>query len=255
MFDSHCHLSDDRFAGAVAETVARARAAGIHGMVTVASAVPDARRVATLTEEFPDLWGTAGVHPHEAAGATLEDLTALRDLSSHPRVVAIGEAGLDYHYDHSPRPAQRSWFGRQLDLAAELGLPIVVHSRDADEDTAALIREYAARVRGVLHCFTGGDALLEAALEADWYLSFAGLITFRNFRGEARLRRVPGERILVETDSPYLAPVPHRGKRNEPAFVAEVCAAAARLRGVPLEAFAVQTEDNARRFYGLGPAG
>ena len=158
---------------------------------------------------------------------------------------------MDFHYDHSPRETQRAVFRAQLDLAEELGRPVVVHSRDADVDMAHMIREYRGRVTGVLHCFTGGAELLDVGLNADWYVSFSGMVTFPGFDARDLLCTVPGDRLLVETDSPYLAPVPHRGKRNEPAFVALVAEAVAQLRGEPLERIAAASVANARAFYGI----
>ena len=163
----------------------------------------------------------------------------------------VGECGLDFHYDHAPRNAQRAVFRTQLELAAELSLPVVVHAREADADVAHMIREYQGRVIGVLHCFSGGRELLEVGLDAGWYISFAGIVTFPSFRGHGLLRTVPRERLLVETDSPFLAPVPHRGKRNEPGYVVRVAEAVARLRGEPIDEVAAYTSTNARRLFGI----
>ncbi len=256
-FDSHCHLTDERFREEGADAVvARARAAGVVGMVTIGVGAADAEAALAIAERNDDVWASAGIHPHDATGADEDGGAALeriRVLAAHSRCVAIGEIGLDYHYDNSPRDVQRRIFARQLELARELGLPVAIHSREAEQDTAALIREAAAAgVRGVLHCFSSGPALLDAGLEADWYVSFAGVVTFRNYEAQALVRAVPAERLLVETDSPYLAPVPHRGKRNEPAFVPLVAAGVAAIRGEEPEAVARQTTENARRFYRLG---
>lgn len=252
LFDSHCHLTDERFDPDRAAVLKRARAAGVEGMVSVGSDAADSRAAARLAESDPAIWATAGVHPHEAAAAAAEaDLQAVRELAAHPRVVALGETGLDYHYQHSPRDVQRRLFRRHVALAADVGLPLVVHSRDADEDTAAALRDLPAGTRGVLHCFTGGAALLEAALEAGWYVSFSGMVSFKGFAGADLVRRVPADRLLVETDAPTLAPVPRRGRRNEPAYVAHVCEAVAALRGEDAAGLAARTAENARRFYGL----
>jgi TatD DNase family protein len=226
--DSYRYLTDERFAGEVEAVLERAEEAGVEAVVSIASDEPDAQAVAELTERHPRVWGTAGIHPHVAAGARPGDLERLADLlRSRRRLVAVGETGLDYHYDNSPRKVQRRRFREQVELAAEMELPVVVHSRDADDDTRALIREMGREVRGVLHCFTGGTALLEEALEAGWYVSYSGIASFSSFDGEAGLRLAPPDRLLVETDAPYLAPDPHRGKRNEPAFVPYVAAAVA----------------------------
>ncbi|HEX6132579.1 MAG TPA: TatD family hydrolase [Longimicrobiales bacterium] len=252
MFDSHCHLTDEKFAADLDAVLERAWAAGLTGLVTIASDVADARAALALARREPRIRCTAGVHPHAAAQATDADFDAVRDLADSAEVVAIGETGLDFHYDNSPRDIQRRSFERHLDIASGCRLPVVVHSRSADHETAALIRR--ARVSGVLHCFAGGRELFDAALEADWYVSFGGLITFRNFDGADLLRATPADRLLLETDSPYLAPVPHRGRRNEPAFVLETGRVAAALRGEDPATLAASTERNARRFYRLGPA-
>jgi TatD DNase family protein len=251
LFDSHCHLTDDRFRGEVADVLVRARAAGLAGMVTIASDAADAAAAAELAGAHEDVWCTAGIHPHAAASAEDAAREQVESLLSRPCAVAVGETGLDYHYDNSPRDVQRVLLDWHLALAERTGKPVVVHSREAEADTAAAIRG-APGVRGVLHCFTAGATLLDVALEAGWYVSFAGLITFRNFAGAEALRRVPEDRLLLETDSPYLAPVPERGRRNEPAFVAHTCRAAAVIRDVDADALAAKTTENARRFYGLG---
>jgi TatD DNase family protein len=250
MFDSHCHLTDAKFADDLDDALARAWAAGVSGMTTIASDVDDARAALALARTDRRIWCSAGIHPHVAQNARASDFTAITALAAEPEVVAIGETGLDFHYDNSPRDVQLRVFERQLAIAADTGLPVIVHSRSADEDTAAMLRG-AAGVCGVLHCFAGGRRLLDAAIERDWYVSFAGLITFRNFADADLLRAVPQDRLLLETDSPYLAPVPHRGRRNEPAFIIETCRTAARLRDVTPWNLAALVTANARRFYGL----
>jgi TatD DNase family protein len=251
MFDSHCHLTDERFADDLDAVLARAWAAGLTGIVTIASSADDADAARSLALAEPRIRSTAGVHPHTAAEATPDDLERIRRLFGQPEVVAVGETGLDYYYDNSPRDTQRRLFEWHLQQAAVADLPVVVHSRAADDDTAAMIRA-ATGVRGVLHCFSGGPALLDCALAAGWYVSFAGMVTFRNFSGADLLRTVPDDRLLLETDSPYLAPIPHRGRRNEPAFIAETCSAIARWRNISAIDLAAMTTANARRFYALG---
>ena len=227
-------------------------AAGVAGVVTICSDVRDLDVILQLTLAHQELWGTAGIHPHEARHSSPEALDRVREVAeSQPRIRAIGECGLDFHYDHSPRETQRAVFRAQLDLAEELRRPVVVHSRDADVDTAHMIREYRGRVTGVLHCFTGGAELLDVGLDAGWYVSFSGMVTFPSFSGRDLLCAVPRDRLLVETDAPYLAPIPHRGKRNEPAFVVRVAEAVAQLRGEPLETIAAASSANARAFYGI----
>lgn len=250
VFDSHCHLTDAQFADDLDSVLARARAGGVEGMVAIASDLDDAGAAAELAMRHPDVWCTAGVHPHAAATAGDGWLDRLRSALGAPRCVAIGEAGLDYFYDNAPRATQRVVFERQLELGAELSLPVVVHSRDADEDTAAMLRATPG-ARGVLHCFDGGPALLDTALDAGWSVSFSGLVTFRRYSGGDLVAAVPADRLLAETDSPYLAPVPHRGHRNEPAYLAAVCDRLAALRGVEAAALRALITHNARRFYGM----
>ena len=252
LFESHCHLTDRRFDADRAETIERAHAAGVGALISIASAAADAERVAALTRAHRGVWGTAGVHPHEAGRAGADDVQRVRNLlEAEPRLVAVGETGLDYHYDFGPRGRQRELFRAHARLAAEMGLPLVVHSRSADDDTRALIAEFRGAARGVLHCFTGGMGLLEGALDAGWHISFTGLVTFRNFDGQEAVRAVPRDRLMIETDSPYLAPVPHRGRRNEPAYVARVRDGVAAVRGESAEEVERYTARNALRFFGL----
>ncbi len=251
LIDSHAHLTDERLANDAEAVIDRAREAGVAAVVTIGSDLEDSRGAIALVERFSGVYASVGIHPHAAARADEETFAEIEALARSRNVVAVGETGLDYYYDHSPRETQRSAFLRHLELARRLDLPVVVHSRDADEDLSAVLKEGGHEVRGVLHCFTGGRALLEAALAAGWYISFSGLITFRNFADAELLRAVPQDRFLVETDSPYLAPVPHRGKRNEPAHVVLVAQRAAELRGEEVAAFAATTMANTRRFYRL----
>jgi TatD DNase family protein len=251
-FDSHCHLTDPAFAPDREDVVARALQAGVVGMMTICSDAGDLDAILPLTRAHAEIWGTAGIHPHEARHGSTEALERVRSaLASEPRLRAIGECGLDYHYDHSPRDTQLAVFRAQLELAAELSRPVVVHSREADADTAHLVREFRGRVIGVLHCFSGGSELLDVGLEAGWYVGFAGVVSFRGFQGRDLLRSVPRDRLLIETDSPYLAPVPHRGKRNEPAHVVRVAEVVAQLRDEPLDVVARSTDANARALYGV----
>ncbi len=253
MFDSHCHLTDGRFDEDRAAVLDAALEAGVTRMVTVASDLEDARAAAELAGGHPGLWSTAGIHPHSVSEAADADLEAVRELAAaHPQVVAIGETGLDYFYDNSPRTLQRRWFEAHMEIAAALDLPIVIHTREAEDDTIAVLRNAPKSVRKVLHCFTGSLKLLEVGLEEGCYVSFAGIITFSKFEGQVTVRAVPEDRLLAETDAPYLAPVPRRGKRNEPAFVTHVVAALADIRGESVGAVAEATEENAERFYALG---
>jgi len=252
VFDSHLHLTADRFDGEVDEVVGRAVAAGVSRMVTVATDPSDGRAALEVARRHPGVvYATAGLHPHDASAWSDESEAEIRALLAEPEIVAVGEAGLDFHYDNSPRSIQREAFEAQLDLAVETGLPIVVHSRDADEAMMEILQDRGPDVTGILHCFTGGDALLEAGLDAGWYVSFGGIVTFNSFDGADRVRRVPADRLLVETDAPYLAPVPMRGRRNEPAFLAHTCARLAELRDVSIDELVTETTRAALAFYGL----
>lgn len=250
-FDSHCHLTDDAFQEDREEVMARARAAGVEGMVCIASTPADARAALALAEANPDVWCTAGLHPHEAGAAAEGWVDQLRSLLDHPSVVAVGECGLDFHYDFAPRDAQFHVLQAQAALARETGLPLVIHSRNADEEMTAFLRDLPAGVRGVLHCFTGGEELLTAGLDAGWFVSFSGIVTFNKFEGAGAVRRVPADRLLVETDSPYLSPVPERGRRNEPSHLIHTCRRVAEIRGDRLETLAEITRHNAQQFYQL----
>jgi TatD DNase family protein len=251
-FDSHCHVTDAAFRDDREAVLHRASEAGVTRLVTIASSVSDAQDALSVARERPGVWCTAGVHPHEAAGAGVGDIDAVRELAlAHAEVVAIGETGLDFHYDHSPRQVQTDLFEAHLALAAETGLPAVVHARDADEEIAAVLQGMPAGTRGVLHCFTGGERAFEAAMAAGWYVSFAGIASFKSFAAADALAQVPEDRLLVETDAPYLAPVPLRGRRNEPAFVVHVVEALARRLEIDAAELARRTTENARRFYGV----
>ncbi|MDH3297527.1 MAG: TatD family hydrolase [Gemmatimonadota bacterium] len=251
LFDSHVHLTDERFAGETDQVVSRAREAGITSMVTVASNAGDAAEARALARRC-GIHSTAGIHPHSASNWAADEMDAVRALLAQPEVVAVGETGLDFHYDNSPRAIQRESFEAHLDLARDTGLPLVVHSRAADADMIEVLHHRGSSVRGVLHCFTGGDDLFDAGLAADWFFSFGGMVTFKSFAGQAQLRRVPWDRLMLETDAPYLAPVPMRGRRNEPAFLTHTCAAVALVRGATPEETARRTTRTARAFYGLG---
>lgn len=253
--DSHCHLTDSAFDVDRDAVLKRARDASVACIVTVASDQEDAVAALNLACGHNDVWCSAGVHPHSVAARGPDvELGAIRDIASHRRCVAIGETGLDYFYDNAPRPAQRRSFSRHVTLADEVGLPLVVHSRSAEDDTAAVLRDCAGVVKGVLHCFTGSANLLELAMEAGWYVSFTGIATFKGFDAEL-VRMVRSDRYMVETDSPYLAPVPKRGRRNEPGLVVHVAAALARVRGESLEQVASDSLRNTGQFFGLAGDG
>lgn len=249
-FDSHLHLTDERFDADCGAALERARAAGVAAMVTVASDPEDARRALDLARREPGVWSTAGLHPHAADRFSADLLAEVEGFLSEPEVVAVGETGLDFHYENAPRDAQRESFEAHVELAARSGLPLVVHARDADEETAEAIAGAGAAVRGVLHCFTGGERLLEAGLEAGWWVSFSGILTFAP-ELEAAASRVPDDRLLVETDAPYLAPAPCRGRRNEPAFLRHTIEKLASVRGAEAAEVAALTRRNAERLYGV----
>jgi TatD DNase family protein len=250
LFDTHCHLTDDRFSGEIDQVVARARDANVVRLVTIASDVEDSAAALSVARNH-GIQCTAGLHPHAASGYSPGAMAEIRALLDAPEVVAVGETGLDFHYDNSPRDIQLASFEAHLDLAADTGLPIVVHSRSADSEMAEILRRRGTEVRGVLHCFSGTDDLLEAGLDSGWYFSFGGMVTFKSFAGHAHLNRVPWNRLMLETDSPYLAPVPMRGRRNEPSLLPHTCAAVAEARGVGIEEAAEKTFSTALKFYGL----
>jgi len=251
--DAHAHLADPAFDEDRDAVIERAKAEGAQGIVIIGESVEVAQRARSLAQLHNGfMWFTAGVHPHDASSYDpLSTPDALRTLV-RTGAVAIGECGLDYHYDNSPRPQQRRAFAEQLALASEVSKPVVVHTRDAVDDTAAMVSEAGKQgVRGVLHCFTGPESLARTALDAGWFLSFAGVITFKKWSDDELLRVPPVDRILVESDAPYLAPAPHRGHRNEPAYVRLTLERLATARGVAAESLAPALMHNARTFFGL----
>lgn len=251
--DSHAHLADTAFDADRAEVIARARQTGAQGIVCIGESLLSAERAAAIAAEHPAFcYFTAGIHPHDAAAFdAARDIPAIR-AHLDAGAVAIGECGLDYHYDHAPREGQRAAFAAQLDLSAQTGRPVVVHTREAEDDTRDMIRDaHGMGVRGVLHCFTGSVGLAELVVDAGWYVSFSGIVTFRKWTDDALLRAVPDDRLLAESDSPYLAPVPHRGKRNEPAWVSFTVARLAQAHGVEPATLGAHTVENARRLFAL----
>jgi TatD DNase family protein len=251
--DSHAHLADPAFDADRESVIQRARAAGAVAVVCIGESIAAGERAAAIASAHADfVFSTAGVHPHDAASFDPRtDPDSIRAIIARG-AVAIGECGLDYHYDHSPRDLQRRAFASQLALASELARPVVVHTRDAEEDTEAMVAEAgAAGVRGVLHCYTGSHRLAEAAISAGWHVSFSGIVTFKKWDDDALIRLVPDDRLLVESDSPFLAPVPNRGKRNEPAWVSFTVARVAAARGVDAAALGALTAENAVRFFDL----
>jgi len=253
LFDSHCHLEDERFAGEVEDVLTRMREAGVSRCILAGSDMDSSTRIAVLTASHPNVYGVVGIHPHEAKYFAAETLPALATLLKQPRIVGVGEIGLDYYYDHSPRETQRDVFAKQLDFAYEQGVPAVFHVRDAHGDVTDLFRAHQNRLpAGVLHCYTGSVESAREYLAMGFYISFSGSVTFKNAHHLQEVARyVPMERLLVETDSPYLAPVPMRGQRNEPAYVRYVAEKVAELRGIPLQELIDQTTANVERLYGL----
>jgi len=249
--DDHCHLDLGADGGTGAgEQVREARAAGVERLVTVGTDLAGSRDAVALARAHPGVWATAGVHPHEAS----QGIDGIEDLLAEPEVVAVGECGLDYHYDHSPRATQREVFAAQVALAHAHGLALVVHTREAWDDTFAVLEAEGLPERTVVHCFTGGPTEARRCLDLGAHLSFSGIVTFK---GAPEVREAaalcPLDRLLVETDSPYLAPVPHRGRPNRPALVSLVGAAVAAARGVAAAVVADATWGNAERVYRLGP--
>jgi TatD DNase family protein len=257
MIDSHCHLDFPDFADDLDGVVERARAAGVERMITIGTKVSKVAGVAAIAERYDDVFFTVGTHPHEAAGEGAEDFDAMRAFAKHPKCVGIGEAGLDYHYDNAPRDVARRVFQGHLALARELNLPLVIHSRDADDDMASILTDEMGqgRFRAVLHCFTSSRELAETALGLGLSISFSGVVTFKKSEDlRAIARDVPLDRLLIETDAPYLAPTPHRGRRNEPAFVVATAGVVAEARGMKLELLAAATRANTLSFFSRLPA-
>jgi TatD DNase family protein len=258
--DSHAHIDGEEFDADRDGVVARAREAGVRAILNVGTGDPHAGnfvRAVAVAEKYEGVHAAVGVHPHDAKLYDEAAERLLLEFVRSKRVVALGEIGLDYHYDNSPREVQHGVFGRQLRLARQEGLPVIIHSRDADDDTLEILRaEYAGTERGgVMHCFGGGPELAEGALGLGFYISFAGNVTFKKADALREVARtVPLERLLVETDCPYLAPVPHRGRRNEPAYVVETARFLADLRGVSHEELGRATSENFSRLFGVGPA-
>lgn len=253
MIDTHCHLQDKQFDADREAVVARARGAGVSAMLTVGEDLDDSARAIRIAERY-GLAVAAGIHPHEAKNAPGDLAAGLRAISSAPGVVAIGETGLDYYYDHSPRDAQTRVLRAQLEVAREVRLPVIFHQRDAFDEFIAILRdEWAPQMRGVVHCFTGTpEQALTCVKEFGLLLGIGGVVTFANAHALRDAVRAVGLRsIVLETDCPYLAPVPMRGKRNEPAFIAHTAAKVSELVDVPLEDVIAQTDDNARRLFSL----
>ena len=256
LVDSHCHLDFDDFAGDLPGVLSRAADADVRLVVTIATRVSTFERTLAIVERFPNVYCSVGVHPHNAGTEPVVTAARLAEIAAHPKVVAIGEAGLDYHYDFAPRDAQEKSFRVQIDAARRTGLPLVVHSREAEADTASVIEQEMAKgtFRPLLHCYSSAPELADRGLAIGAYVSFSGILTFKNAGAIAEVaRRAPADRILVETDAPYLAPAPHRGRVNEPAFVVHTLRRLAEIRGESVEAMARQTSENFLRLFSKVP--
>jgi len=253
LIDSHCHLNYEGLAERQSEVLDAARARGVAGFLNISTRQSEWGDVIGAAERERDVWASVGVHPHEADSHPDLGASVLVEAAAHPRVVAIGECGLDYYYDKSDRASQRERFGAHIDAARQTALPLVVHTRDAEADTAEILTREVDKggVTGVLHCFTGSAALARTAIDLGFYISISGIVTFKNARDlQETAGQIPSDRLLVETDAPFLAPVPNRGKTCEPAFVADTAAFLAELRGEPLEQLASTTTANFFRLFG-----
>lgn len=253
LVDSHCHLDNSQFDPDREAVIDRALAVGVERMVVIGTGdgPPDLEAGIRLADRHEPIYATAGIHPHDASKAAPETYQRLAELLKHPKVIALGEIGLDYHYDHSPREVQRHVFVEQMLIAGEAGKPIVIHTREAWEDTIALLETYwrPRGLGGIMHCFSGNPEQAELCVDLGFHLSFGGIVTFPKAADvQEAARQTPADRLLIETDAPYLAPVPYRGKRNEPAFVAETARKLAQLRGVTAEEIARITSEN---FFGI----
>lgn len=250
--DSHCHLIYKGLGEQQPEVLARARAAGVVAMLNISTRENEWDDVIAVAEREADVWASVGIHPHEADQHPDVDTGKLVERARHPRVVGIGESGLDYYYDHSDRDRQRDSFRAHLAASRETRLPVIVHTRDAEEDTAQILREEMGKgaFPGVIHCFTASGAFADIALELGLYVSISGIVTFKNARDlQETAARLPLDRLLIETDAPFLAPVPHRGKTGEPAFVADTCKFLAQLRGEDPEELAEATRRNFHKLF------
>jgi len=251
LIDSHCHLNHDQFADDLSQVIARAEVAEVRRMIVVGYDIPSSERAVRLAEQFAPVYAAVAVHPHDSKGYDVGAEARVRALATHPKVVSIGEIGLDYHYDFSPREAQFTAFRAQLALAREVGLPVIIHCREAYGDVLDVLEAGGVEgIGGVMHCWGGTQREAERALASGLHLGFGGTLTFKNAAPTREVARaVPLDRVLVETDAPYLAPVPYRGKRNEPAYTRLVVEKLAEIRGLPPDSIAAATTENVRRLF------
>jgi TatD DNase family protein len=252
LVDSHCHLDFDVFDEDRSETIQRARDAGVAAMVTICTRVTKFEEICAIAETDDNIWCSVGIHPHQAEEEPVVTVEDLVSRAAHPKVIAIGETGLDYYYDNSPRELQETSFRTHIAASRETGLPLIVHTRDADEDMAEILEDEMEKgaFPGVLHCFSSGRRLAERALDIGFYISLSGIVTFKNAQDLRDIvKDVPVDRILVETDAPFLAPIPNRGKRNEPAFVADTAARVAELKAMDNQALSAASTENFFRLF------
>lgn len=253
LFDTHCHLNDEAYQEDLPTIIARARAAGVEQMLVVGYDLPSSQRALQLAEAEKGIYAAVGIHPHDAATVTDDDLRSLEAMLTHPQAVALGEIGLDYHYDHSPRPRQQEVFRQQLALAQKTGKPVVIHGREAHADLLAALKAEGDTYQGVMHCFSGSNEIAAAYLDLNLYLAVGGPVTFKNARKLPEVvKRLPLDRLLLETDAPYLAPHPWRGKRNEPAFLVTVAEQVGTILGIAPGEIAELTRENGEACFGLG---
>lgn len=254
LIDTHAHLDEDSFSEDLDDVIARAIESGVIAMVAVATTASNSLATIELAARVPNVFASVGIHPNYAAQARPGDWELVEELAASPKVVAIGETGLDRYWDHTPFEIQLDYFRRQIELARSRSLPFIVHCREAEADVVTVLREEAASgsLKGVMHSFCGSEETLQVALEVGLHISFAGMVTFKKNESLRQLaKKIPLDRLLVETDSPYLAPLPHRGKRNEPSFVKHTAESLAEAHGMTLNEIAAITTDNARRLFGL----
>lgn len=250
LFDSHAHIDDEKFDADREQVIVRALENGVTGIINVGACMASSARSVALAEKYENIYAAVGIHPHDAKDALEADYDQLIRWTSLDKVVAIGEIGLDYYYDLSPREVQRSVFIRQLDVARQTGKPFIIHDRDAHGEVLDILKKEARGLMGVLHCFSGSLEMAREIIKMGWYISVAGPVTFKNAAKLPEIvAQVPLERLLVETDSPYLTPHPHRGKRNEPAYVRLVAEQVAGLRGMELPALAAATRENIKNLF------
>jgi len=252
LIDTHAHLGFDVYEGDRREVVYRAVESGVRAILNVGIDLDSSRRSVSFSEEYSPVYAAVGIHPHDVAAAGDEDLAELETLLQHPKVVAIGEVGLDFYRNHSPEDVQRRYLRLFLDWSLSSGLPLIIHTREADDTMLSMLRDRSrSGWRGVFHCYSGDEAMAEQVLRLGFYISFTGVITFKNSRAAEVLRQIPLDRLLVETDCPYMAPAPHRGKRNEPAYVNQIAQKMAEIKGVPFQEVARVTSANAEELFHL----